>query len=513
MLLKKNTQEESRISVKNIITINAYTEKKYMLKNSTYKPLSSLTYNKSNYITSYLGNKDIITSTISLSRSILEEDIPDILDIKAYEELGLDQASEYIISSKEIENSGEEREFNIFVASPHVLEELYSPIKDQTKYIDLLIPAPYLYKTLYTREIVPNNGTHCFTYFTKKDAFVTLYKNGEYLYSKSIEFSLEQIYDKYCEIIGEKVDEKEFYTILKSEGLKTTNNDYQQNFMKIFAEVFITINDVIIYAKRAFHIETIDQIYIGSMQGPIIGLDEYSQNYLGLESSDLNFNYNINSEEWYTDQLQYMMLLSTFDYMEDENAVVNLTMYPRAPSFTNRAGGQFLIATFAAISVGMAWPLFNLIGSYVNDVKISVLNSENNTLQIQTDKYKKIIGDKQQEIRVLDDKISVLTTKYNAKAKTLTSIYDKKVNYRLKSGMFHKIAGELSKFDVNVNMLSSEDDTINVSLVSSNDRKLTELIKYISEKHFDEIEKIDIERIEKDPESNYYKGLLKVGLK
>ena len=78
--------------------------------------------------------------------------------------------------------------------------------------------------------------------------------------------------------------------------------------MKIFAEVFITINDIIIYAKRAFNLDTIDQMFIGSEKGPIIGLDDYSQNYLGLHSSYFNFNDNVTSEEWYTDQLQYLML-------------------------------------------------------------------------------------------------------------------------------------------------------------------------------------------------------------
>ncbi len=175
--------------------------------------------------------------------------------------------------------------------------------------MDLIVPAPLLYKSLYTKEILQDNNSHCFVYFTQNDAFVTIYRNGEYLYSKSIEFTLEQIYDKYCEAVGEKVDEKEFYTILESEGLKTTNNDYQQNFMKIFAEVFITINDIIIYAKRAFNLDSIDQMFIGSERGPIIGLDDYSQNYLGLHSTDFNFNYNITNEEWYTDQLQYLMLI------------------------------------------------------------------------------------------------------------------------------------------------------------------------------------------------------------
>lgn len=62
-------------------------------------------------------------------------------------------------------------------------------------------------------------------------------------------------------------------------------------------------------------------------------------------------------------------------------------------------------------------------------------------------------------------------------------------------------------------MLFSKNDTVWMSLVSSDDRKFTELIKYISDTHFDEISQIDIEKIQKDPKNNYYKGLLKVELK
>ena len=510
MFLKKSSSEST---VKNVVTLNAYTGKSYAFKNDLFKPLDKLTYNTSNFITSYVNNKDIISTTVNVSRNIPEEDIADILDIKAYEELGLDQANTYIISSIEVESSGEEREYHIFVAEPASLDELYLPIKEQTKYIDLIIPAPLLYKPLYTKEILQENQAHCFVYFTQNDAFITIYENGQYVYSKSIEFSLEQIYDKYCESIGEKVDEKEFYTVLESEGLKTTNSDYQQNFMKIFAEVFITINDIIIYVKRAFDLDSIDQMFIGSEKGPIIGLDDYSQNYLGLHSSDFNFNYNVASEEWYTDQLQYLMLLNSFEYMEDESSSVNLTMYPRAPSFVNRASGQFIISTFAAISLSLAYPLVYLVGSYVNDAKIYALTIENDKLTAESNKYKKILSEKKNQIKVLDEKIKVLSNNYNGKTKTLTSIYDKKVNYRLKSGIYHTLAKELNKFEVHVEMIKSKNDTLWLSMLSSDDRKFTEVIKYMSDTHFDEIIEIDIERIQKDPDSNYYKGLLKVELR
>jgi len=513
MFLEKNSSNKAKSDIKNIVILDAYTNTKYIFKGDKLEPLKKLTFNKSNFVTSYVSNKDIITTTVHLSRSIPEEDIQDILDIKAYEDLGLDQASNYVISSEEISTTAEEREFHIFVAQPEVLDSLFLPVKEQTKFLDLIIPAPLLYKTIYKREILQDSGVHCFVYFNTYDASVTFYNNGEYLYSKSIDFSLEQLYDKYCELVGEKVDEKEFFTVLESEGLKTTDSTYQQNLMKIFGEVFITINDIIIYIKRAFKLENIDNMFIGSVRGPIIGLDDYSENYLGLQSADFNFDYHINSDEWYTDQLQYLMLLSSLDYLEDETAVVNLTMFPRPPSFLNRASGQFIVATFAAISIGLAYPLVYLIGSYANDAKIYALKIQNDQLSAEANKYKQILGKKKKIIAGLDKQIANLSKIYNGKTKTLESIYNKKVNYRLKSEIFYTIAEDLARHDVHVDMISTKENTLWLSLVSSDDRKLTELIKDISETHFNELNAIDIKLIEKDPASAYYKGLLKVDLR
>jgi len=514
MFLKKSSSKSAvKNAVKNIVTINAYKNRAYSVKNDLFQPLSKLSYNTSNFITSYISNKDIISTTVHLSRSIPKEDISDILDIKAYEELQLDQATSYIIGAQEVQDSGEDREFHLFVAEPEVLDRLYLPIKEKTKYLDLIIPAPLLYKALYTKEILKESGTHCFIYFTRKDAFVTFYNEGVYLYSKTIEFSLEQIYEKYCEMVGERVDEKEFFTILESEGLKSPHSTYQQNFMKIFGEVFIAIHDIILYAKRAFELEAIDQMFIGSVNGPIIGLDDYSQNYLGIHSLDLNFNYNIESNENYIDQFQYLMLLSSYEYMDDENSTVNLTKFLRPPPFFKRASGQFIIATSVAVFLGLAYPLYYFVDSYMNEAKISNLTIENNRLTTEANKYKKILGQKKKEISSLDEQIEKLSKQYEAKIKTLTAIYNKKVHYRLKSGMFHVIAEELDKFEVNVDKMYSKGNTLWLSIISSDDRKFTEMIKYISDSHFDEIEEINIDLIKKDENSSDYRGLLKVDLR
>ncbi|MEA3492598.1 MAG: hypothetical protein U9R27_11930 [Campylobacterota bacterium] len=504
---------EKKSKIKSIVTINAYERKYYALKDQKLKALGKLTYNSSNFVSTFIDNKDIISTSIEVSRSIPDEDTFDVIEIKAYEELGLDQANEYLIKYIERESGGDERIFDTFVIEPEVLEETYRPIVNETKYIDLLTPAPLLYRAIYHREILIPEGTHCFIYFDKDDAFITFYHNGEYLYAKSIEYSLTQIYDKYCEQSGDRVDEAEFFKILESEGLKTVHSDYQQNLMKLFGDIFITINDIVIYAKRAFDLDKIDQMFIGSAHGPIIGLDEYSENYLGLQSSELNFNFNLDNDEWYTDQFQAMLAITSMEYMEDTETIINLTIFERAPAFHKRASGQFIIATSMSIMLGMSYPLVYLVGSYMNDATNVVLASNNAKLKVETEKYKKILGEKKKEIKKLDTKIAGLAKTYHAKEKTLTSIYDKKVNYSLKSELLYDFAKDIKQFDVNVNTLESEGDIITLSLLSLDEKEITRLIKHISEKRFGKINSIDIESITKDPDTGYYNGVLKVDLK
>ncbi len=507
--------------IKSIVTINAYDKKYYILKDQKFNPLKNLSHNTANLVASYVNNHDLISTSIEISRSIPNEDIIDLVEIKAYEELGLDQAEEYIIQSRERENTrvgegegdSDIRTFDIFVVEPEYLRETFDGIVSETKYIDLLIPSPLLYRSVYSKEILKNNGTHCFVYFGNNDTFITFYQNGEYLYAKSIEYSLEQIYDKYCELTGDTVNKEEFFNILETEGLKTIHADYQQNLMKLFGEIFIAINDIIIYAKRAFDLSTVDQMFIGSSKGPIIGLDEYSENYLGLQSAELNFDFNLNSEEWYTDQFQYMLAVAAIEYIDNDEEPLNLTIFDRAPAFHKRASGQFIISTLLAITLGISYPLYFLVHSYMNDATNLVLSGNNKNLKIESSKYKKIIGTKKKEIKKLDGIISDKSKIYRNKDKTLNSIYDKKVNYHLKSELLYNFANDIKQFDVNVNKVTSKDDSFTFSLLSKDDKEITKLIKHISERHFDRINSIDIEMISKDLGSEYYNGVLKVDLR
>jgi hypothetical protein len=511
----KETHSKNKLNskYKAIVGIDAYSLRYYKFRDNKISILKKPIYNTANYVTSYISNKDLITSIIEINSSIEDEDINDTIELKAYEELGLDQALTYNISHTETIPRDGNRQFHVFILEEDALADRFKDTITETKFLDFILPIPLLYKALYNNKILHNVGVDCFTYFTRFDTVVVIYKDGEYLYSKTIEHSLVRIYEKYLELPGEKIEEEEFYKIMGEEGLKSSNLDYQKDLMKIFGEVFIGINDILIYVKRAFDFKAIDKVYIGSEFGPIAGLDEYSQTYLGQILSELNFDYEFVSDEWYLDQFQCLMALSSVDYQNGMNTSVNLTQFKRPPPFAMRPGGQFIISTTIASIVGIAWPSTYLIGSYLNKAEIYVLEDKEQELTALANKYKKIIKAKTLKIQKLDKEINELDITYNSKIKTLSAIFDKKVNYKLKSESLYRFAGDLKKFDVRTDSITSEDDSYKISLISENSKNITRLIKTISEKYFKKIREIDIAEIQKNQDTGYYTGILKVKLK
>ena len=495
---------------KNIITMNPYINSYYEYKNQEFKKLDKLTYNDKNFTIAYATNKDLIIASLDVGFDADLEEIEDTIYMKAYEELGLDEEKEYTIHHQKVDDNENSTMYNVFISEPDNLGSKLSTLVEETKYIDLVIPAPLLYGTLYNNNVLENRDAHCYIYFTMKDAFVTLYKDGVFIYSKSIEFSLEQIYDKYCALVGEKIDQEEFYEVLESEGLKTTNSVYQQNLMKLFGEVFLQINDIIIYTKRAYNISNISKLFLGSVKSPIIGLGDYGYNYLGIPTFNLDFNFDIKNDEWYVDQLQYLMVKSGLDYLEGSKSLLNISSNPRPPVFAKRASGQFILSVIGASLFAIGVPLGYLVPSYMNEAYNLKLNSDNRQLKSEVQRYKKILSDKQSIIKSEKKKLKGLQNIFEAKAKTLTSIHKKKVNYNFKSGFLHTFAKDLKNYSVHVEKILSTEDTFTLYLLSSDEKYITKYIKYISKEYSLSIKNIDIERISIDDKDNFYRGVLKV---
>ncbi len=507
---KQKKDSKSSKKLQNIVVIDNYTGNSSILKGNILSSIKKPTSKKSNFIVTYLANKDMIMAPIEINLGISEEDIAGAIENKAYEELGLDPTIEYFIKYTEIPSDGDKKVYQLFIIEQSRYNEIFEELVKNVKYIDLVMPAPLLFRTLYDFDLVEKKGVHCYLYFTKYDTFLSFYKNGEYFYSKSIKYSFEQIYNRYCEMTGETVDEEEFFKILKKEGMRATSSDYQQNIMKLFGEIFISINDIVIYTKRAYDIEAIDNMYIGSSFGSIVGLDDYVQNYLGLHSLPLEFNYKFEIEDWHVDQLQKMMAASGLGYLHGRDTL-NLTKYPRPPAFFKRTSGHLVLTTLGVTALGLSVPLYYYAGSKVNNIRNDRLDQKEQSLKREVNKYKSIISKKIAEIKEIDKNIEKKKSDFNAKEMTLRHVYNKKVNYRLKSDQMRLFADDFAKFGVKIYDIDSTDDKFNIYLVSEDDKNITKLIKYISKEYKNQISNIDIDLIEKDSNSTFYQGVLKVG--
>jgi len=506
---KKKGEKKPKI----IVSIDNYTKKSYTLKGNNLSVQKKVTLKNNNVFITYLANKDMIIAPIEIGAGIMEEDLDGAIENMAYDELGLDATVEYMIHHKEIEHGGDGRHFQLFIIEKDMYVEIFSELQKQIKYIDYIVPAPILFKSLYQTEKLQRKGVQCFLFFSENDTFVTFYKNGDYLYSKSIKYSFQQIYDKYCEMIGETVDETMFFKTLANEGMRATQADYQQNIMRLFGEIFVSINDILVYAKRAYELDNIDQMYIGSTLGPIIGLEDYTQNYLGLSSSPLEFEFDFKQDGTQIDQLQYLMMTAAQSNIIDGEELLNFTIYPRPPVFFKRTSGQFISATLIGTALALMPPTYFYIKSLVGDAKNALLQQKETELNIETNKYKKILAKKKEIISKLDTSIKTKRKIFSSKEKTLTSVYNKKVFYKLKSEQLKYFSDDLAKFNVKTVVMQSEKDTYYISLLSTEDEKITQLIAYISNKYAKEIKSIDIKRIEKNNNNTFYKGVLKVVMK
>ena len=238
-------------SFSSIISVNPYTEEYYTNVSNILNKENKPQYAKEQFVFSYLNTNSYIDNQIQISKNIPDEDVFDAINIKVYDELGLDQTIEYQIQYIETLNDSddENRYFQVFLVNPSEIDEVFEGVVEKIKYIDLITPSPLLLKALYSKEIIEDSGVHCFIYFEENDAFISIYKDKEFVYTKSLKYSTIEMHERFCELYGERVDYNDFIEFLSTQSLKDTTSDYKEYILKLYKEIFTTINEILTYAK------------------------------------------------------------------------------------------------------------------------------------------------------------------------------------------------------------------------------------------------------------------------
>ena len=508
---------KSQQNFTSVLSVDPYNRVCYKNTTDVLERATNLGYSKTQYVISYLSAKSFISSIISLSKNIPEDDIPDVLENKVYEDLALDMAISYEIKYVEsfLHVDESNRYFNVFVIDPLTIEDDFKNSVNDLKYLDVIVPVPLLFKTLYTKEILYTAGVHCFIYLQDNDSFLTIYKEGEFVYSKSLKYTINEIYQKFCEFIGEQIAYEDFRVLLTKEGLGISNVEHQKYFMKLFSEVFLHTSDVLTYIKRAYEIEKIDHIYIGSDLNNIPGLDEYSQTYLAIKTDLFNFNYGLTSNEPYMNQLHALMQLYT-TIPTTQRYECNFTVYHRPPPFAQRESGKLILLTSAALSIGLLYPIINWSLSYAENMRYNMLQTEyDSKLHPQKMAREGAINLKENQKKEAN-KIKVgEENEYNSKKNTLIKIHEVKVDYPMKSKHLTSLTHDFNRFAVNLKKVdyaeNNDTQVFTFTLKSNSDKKITELLKHLTNTKTATY-KFSLERIEFDEQEKTYSSELKAEL-
>jgi hypothetical protein len=477
---------------------------------------SALEYSKKQYVISYINTKGFISTVVSVSKNIPDEDLKDVIENKVYEELALDMAIAYQTNYIEMHNRVDEnnRFFQVFVVDPLTLEDDFKPIVEKIKYIDQIVPLPLLIKSLYAKEIIDDTGLHCFIFFQQNDAFLTIYNEREFVYTKSLSFSLTTFHEEFCALLGEQISFNAFIDILSSEGLATSNLEHQKYLIKLFSDAFLHVNDILTYVKRAFQLDKIDTIYIGSEIADISGLDEYAQTYLSINSYSFDFDYGFSSDLANVSQIQSLMQLYTTVPQEDRYEC-NFSTFHRPPPFTKRESGKLIILAAASIVLALIYPITNWSLAYIENVRYSLLHTQYTTVHHQKMTREATMHLKQRDKKRIATLEKAEETEYNNKKSTLIKIHNIKVNYPMKAKNLTHLTQVLNKFGVQLKEIEYEQQNhqkyFTMTLLSRYNKKITELVKYLTKTDAGQYS-FSLKNIDYDTKDNYYTSKLKVTL-
>jgi len=474
-------------SYSNVISINPDVNSYVNSTSGLLTNIKTPSFNKETFYISYLSTKYFITARIDISKNISDEDIEDAITNKVYDELALDQAVVYQIKFIEVftENDNENRYFYLFIIDPLILDNLYKETINKVKYIDVIIPSPLLLRSLYVNEIIESSSAHCFVYFQETDAFVTIYNKKEFLYTKSINYSFSEMYERFCELYGEKVEYDDFINFLLTEDLKDTKSDYKKYIIKLYKEILLNVSEVLTYVKRAYEIESIEHLYIGTEIPIKIKFDEIAEFEMDIESSEFLFDYGFKTDNHVSQLHSLMHIYTSLD--ENEKYECNFSPFHRPPKFFKRKSGQFLIFTLIAFIISFAYPISYLSLSYAKTLEYNLLEMEYTEVHNDKNKRETIINAKELDKNKINKLVKKEEDNYNSKKSTLIKIHDIKVNYPMKAKLLSILIKDMRKYNVSLESLSyfelGDKKQFIFNLVSLKNKNITNFIKYLTKEY------------------------------
>jgi len=417
-------------------------------------------------VTSTILLKDIYNINFKLPKDLKEEELIIEAEKYVFTEGALDYTKQYKINYI-FQDLGDFYFVDAFVVELETLKEIFASHLKLYKYIDFISPAPLVFKEYYNiTNIKPQ--VDVFIYFNQEDAFLSCFKNGEFVFTKSINklnvlsANLNISVEECIELLKQKGLNKELYE----------DEDVYNKIYSFFSQFFMKVNNILNYSINFYHLDKINKIYFYS-PFEIKNLFESYIDFWNLSGIEFK-KYEIESEY---DSFDITAAFFNARHYQDEK--INFSIFNRPLPFYKQETGKIIILILVLFSIIGADAFYRYKKINQEEVKLKKLKIEHKrkqrelaSVKIGIKKYQKLIKNIKEENLKIQSRIDLINTK-------LVTLY-KIVQTPPITNEFADIIVLLKKHSLKITEFSKNKNMLTVTIVSEYDNS-SEIAKFMKD--------------------------------
>ena len=341
-----------------------------------------------------LAKKYFVGATLSLSDFIigsfkqpasLSADALEIQnEIKMHEEGGLRAELNYeIVSVDHLLDFENSYLVEAFAIATDDLKQHFNPILKKTKVIDLIFPSFLAYEALYVSGQLEKKDD-LFFYLDDHIAYAVIFQDGKYIAHRRIA-SIDQIAKE------SGLEALECKEMLHAKGVRAKNysEDRRAEFEKlelVFSKQIEKVVHTINHKRGLFGLNGIERIVVDFNGALLEGIGEIFQAY-GMQDVVVEPLQCLDSDA--VSAHRYCQALYIYLALKEKIEPLNISIFQREPLFITRPSGKLAMVLVSGTLLALVYPLYHLFSILQIDEKITSINRELTSTQLQKQQLQK----------------------------------------------------------------------------------------------------------------------------